>query len=103
MLGVSAAERSLLCDPPLLLHRQKEVLDSLKKGDVSGIRVSHSFAADKIVTFGLDEGFLQEGLRSFPDPRKRSRITTIAKTAPRGAPDQATTVPIEVHAPHRQS
>ena len=74
MLGVSAAESSFLCDPPLLFHRQKQTLDSLKKGEITDIRVSHSFAADKIVAFGLDEGFLQEGLRAFPDPRKRSEV-----------------------------
>ena len=74
MLGVLNGEQSIFCDAALLFHRQKEALDSLKKGEVSDIRVSHSFAADKVVAFGLDEGFLQEGLRSFPDPRKHVEV-----------------------------
>lgn len=67
-------ETSLLSETRLLFHRQKQVLDSLKKGDVTDIRVSHKFTADKIVAFGLDKGFLQEGLRAFPDPRKRNEV-----------------------------
>lgn len=61
-------------EPPLHFHRQKETLDSLKKGEVSDIRVSHSFAADKIVAYGLDEGFLKEGLEAFPDPRRHVEV-----------------------------
>jgi len=71
---VSVCEATSLCETPLIFHRQKEVLDSLKRGEISDIRVSQSYAADKIVSFGLKEGFLQDGLRKFPDPRKHMEV-----------------------------
>jgi len=51
-------------------HRQKETLDALEKGEIESIRVSQKLPVDRIVSFGLQEGFLQKGLKSFPDPRK---------------------------------
>lgn len=69
-----SVEAEIFVEPPLLFHRQKEVLDSLRKGDVSDIRVSHSFAADKVVAFGLDQGFLKVGLEKFPDPRRHIEV-----------------------------
>lgn len=68
------AQANIFRETPLLFHRQKEVLDSLKRGEISDLRVSHSYAADKIVSFGLKEGFLQEGLRRFPDPRRHVEV-----------------------------
>jgi Transposase DDE domain len=53
-----------------IAHRQKETLDSLKKGEIENIRVSQKLPIDQIVSYGLQEGFLQEGLKKFPDPRK---------------------------------
>jgi len=54
----------------ILKHRQNEVVDALKKGEVDLIRYDQKWPADELVCFALDQGFLQEGLRSFPDPRK---------------------------------
>lgn len=71
---MSAAEATSFQEAPLLFHRQKEVLDSLKRGEISDVRVSQSYAADKIVGFGLKEGFLQQGLKRFPDPRKHVEV-----------------------------
>lgn len=61
---------SVFREAPLLYHRQKEALDLLKRGKISDIRVSHKLPVDQIVGFGLDQDFLQEGLKLFPDPRK---------------------------------
>lgn len=51
-------------------HRQKETLDALEKGEIESIRVSQKLPVDRIVSFGLREGFLQDGFKKFPDPRK---------------------------------
>ena len=77
-----AAETTILRETPLIFHRQKEVIDSLKKGEISDIRVSQSYAADKIVSFGLKEGFLQEGLKCFPDPRRHVEVPIDALLLP---------------------
>lgn len=53
-----------------IAHRQRETLDALKKGEIESVRVSQKLPVDQIVGFGLKEGFLQEGLGKFPDPRK---------------------------------
>lgn len=53
----------------ILKHRQKEVIDCLKQGAVDLIRYDQKWPADELVRFALDQGFLQKGLRSFPDPR----------------------------------
>ncbi len=67
-------ESSIFREAPILFHRQKEALDLLRRGEISDIRVSHKWAIDKIVHFGLKEGFLQEGLKIFPDPRKHIEV-----------------------------
>jgi hypothetical protein len=51
-------------------HRQKETLDALKIGEIDCVRVSQKLPVDQIVAYGLKDGFLQEGLKKFPDPRK---------------------------------
>jgi Transposase DDE domain len=56
-------------EPSYIAHRQEVVLDALKKGDLEDLRVSQKWPVDKIVAFGLEQGFLQKGLKSFPDPR----------------------------------
>lgn len=53
-----------------MAHRQSETLDSLEKGEIESIRISQKLPVDQIVAFALQEGFLQEGLKNFPDPRK---------------------------------
>jgi hypothetical protein len=56
-------------EPLILRHRQEDVIDALKRGEVDLIRYDQKWPADELVRFALDEGFLQEGLKSFPDPR----------------------------------
>jgi hypothetical protein len=51
-------------------HRQKETLDALHLGEIESVRISQKLPVDRIVAFGLEEGFLQTGLKKFPDPRK---------------------------------
>lgn len=79
---MAVAETADFSDATLLFHRQEKVLDSLKRGEISDVRVSQSYAADKIVSFGLREGFLQEGLKSFPDPRRMSSVPIDALILP---------------------
>ncbi len=54
----------------LIHHRQEETLDRLKSGEISDISGSFTRPADAIVKYALDQGFLQEGFKSFPDPRE---------------------------------
>ena len=61
-------------EPKYLAHRQDIVLDALKKGEIEDLRVSQKWPVDEIVAFALKEGFLQLGLRSFPDPRKKIEV-----------------------------
>lgn len=51
-------------------YDQNQTLDALKKGEIESIRVSQKLPVDQIAAFALQEGFLQEGLKKFPDPRK---------------------------------
>ena len=51
-------------------HKQKETIANLKAGEIDDLRVSNQLPIDDIVKFGLKEGLLKEGLKSFPDPRK---------------------------------
>ena len=51
-------------------YDQKQTLDALKKGEIESIRVSQKLPVDQIAAFALQDGFLQEGLKKFPDPRK---------------------------------
>lgn len=63
-----------LDEQQLVFHSQKLVIDSLKSGEIENIRISQNLAIDKIVSFGLKEGFLKTGLKSFPDPRKNYSV-----------------------------
>lgn len=54
----------------LIEYKQKKTLDALKQGEIENLRVTAKMPIDDIVSFGLDENFLKEGLTSFPDPRK---------------------------------
>jgi Transposase DDE domain len=57
-----------------IAHRQKETLDSLQKGEIESIRVSQKLPVDQIAAFALGEGFLQAGLKKFPDPRSQWEV-----------------------------
>src|SRR3990167_9197669 len=57
-----------------IAHRQEEVLDALKKGEIEGVHISQNLPVDKIAAFGLKEGFLQAGFKCFPDPRKNFEV-----------------------------
>lgn len=59
----------LFPDLPIISHKQKETIANLKAGEIDDLRVSNQLPIDDIVKFGLKEGFLKEGLKSFPDPR----------------------------------
>lgn len=61
-------------DLPILKHDQDGTLRSLKNGDITDVSVSCKKPVDHIVSYGLKEGILQEGLKAFPDPRKRSEV-----------------------------
>ena len=60
----------LFPDLPIISRKQKETIANLKAGEIDNLRVSNQLPIDDIVKFGLKEGFLKEGLKSFPDPRK---------------------------------
>ena len=60
----------LFPDLPIIVHKQNETIAKLKAGEIDDLRVSNQLPIDDIVKFGLKEGFLKEGLKSFPDPRK---------------------------------
>lgn len=57
-------------EPIYIKHAQKETLDRLKAGEIETVVPSFRYPIDDIVGFGLKGGFLQTGLKSFPDPRK---------------------------------
>ena len=61
-------------DVPILKHSQDEVVAALEKGEITDVCVSCKKTVDHIVNYGLKEGFIQEGLKSFPDPRKRYEV-----------------------------
>ena len=61
-------------EPRWIYHRQEDVLERLKQGDIEDVRISQKMPVDQIVAFGLKEQFLQKGLRSFPDPRKEFEV-----------------------------
>ncbi len=56
-------------DLPFIKHKQDETISALKAGEIEDIRVAQQMPIDDIVEYGLDNKFLQEGLKSFPDPR----------------------------------
>ncbi len=53
-----------------VVHRQSQALDSLAKGEIESVRVNQKLPVDQIIAFALEKGFLQDGLKQFPDPRK---------------------------------
>jgi hypothetical protein len=57
-----------------LFHRQEEVMNAFREGEIEDIQVSQKLPVDQLVTFGLREGFLKQGLQSFPDPRQTSEV-----------------------------
>ena len=57
-------------DLPIIKHDHEATMKSLKNGDVKDVRVSCKKPVDYIVNYGLNEGIIQKGLKSFPDPRK---------------------------------
>jgi hypothetical protein len=61
-------------DPAVIQYKQDETIEALNRGEIKTIRVSQRMPVDKIVAFGLREGFLQSGLRNFPDPRKKWEV-----------------------------
>lgn len=61
-------------EPRWIQHRQKVALDALKQGAIEDVRISQKLPVDELVLFALKEGFLQKGLRQFPDPRKKFEV-----------------------------
>ena len=63
-------------EPPSehILYLQKETLDCLSKGEIEAVMADQVLPIDSIISFGLDQGILQEGLCSFPDPRKKHSV-----------------------------
>lgn len=61
-------------EPRWIQHRQKDVLDAIKQGVIEDVRISQKLPVDELVLFGLKQGFLQKGLRQFPDPRKKVEV-----------------------------
>jgi len=72
----------VLIDPEVIHHRQKETLEALQKGEIENVRISKNLPVDRIVEFGLKEGLLQKGLRSFPDPRQSFEVPIDALLLP---------------------
>ena len=64
----------IFSDVPIIRHSQKETIESLKEGDIEDLRMSCKLPVDHIANYGLETGLLQEGLKCFPDPRKRAEI-----------------------------
>jgi hypothetical protein len=61
-------------EPRWIVRRQNIVLEKLKRGEIEDVRFSQKLPVDEIVAFGMKQGLLQAGLRSFPDPRKRFEV-----------------------------
>lgn len=73
-LGMHLPKSRTFSEPRWISHRQGDVLDRLKQGDIEDVRISQKLPIDQIVAFALNEKFLQKGLRSFPDPRKEFEV-----------------------------
>jgi hypothetical protein len=71
-----------LSEPVVIQYKQKETVQALNRGEIKTIRISQRMPVDKIVAFGLGEGFLKNGLRSFPDPRKKWEVPIDALLLP---------------------
>jgi hypothetical protein len=74
MLNLKSTSFDSYLEPRWIQHRQEDVLDAMKKGDIEDVRISQKLPVDELVLFGLKEGFLQKGLRLFPDPRKKVEV-----------------------------
>lgn len=61
-------------DLPLIKFDQEGTLKALENGEIEDLRVSLQMPVDDIVEYGLEKGFLKDGLQSFPDPRKNYDI-----------------------------
>jgi hypothetical protein len=61
-------------EPHLVKFNQDETLSSLKQGKVENVRASSTCPVDQIVLYSMKQGLLQNSLRSFPDPRKKSEV-----------------------------
>ena len=70
MVGVIGPEGIGKLGGRFVAHDQKRTLDALEKGEIDCVRVSQRLPIDQIVAYGLKDGFLQTGLKTFPDPRK---------------------------------
>jgi hypothetical protein len=57
-----------------LFHRQDEVMNAFREGEIEDIQVSQKMPVDQLISFGLREGFLKPGLQSFPDPRQTFEV-----------------------------
>ena len=74
MFNQEFATSKCFFEPRWIEHRQKDALDALMQGAIEDVRVSQRMPVDELVLFGLKEGFLQKGLREFPDPRKKIEV-----------------------------
>ncbi len=61
-------------DLPIIKNDKKKTIESLKKGITESVRISQKMPVDSIAKYALDAGFLQDVLKSFPDPRKRYEV-----------------------------
>ena len=61
-------------DLPIIKNDKKKTIESLKKGIIESVRISQKMPVDSIAKYALDAGFLQDVLKSFPDPRKRYEV-----------------------------
>jgi hypothetical protein len=62
-------------DIEILHQHPKEVLESLKHGEVDSIEYAVDQITDEFMIYGLRGGLLEELSKSFPDPRKECEIT----------------------------
>jgi len=61
-------------DLPLIKEDKEATMKALKEGDIEDLRIDMEMPIDSILFYGLDSGFLKEGLTCFPDPRKNFDI-----------------------------
>ena len=79
---ISEVLAGLFPDVPILKHSQEKVLDALEKGEITDFSFSSKTPVDNIVSYGLKEGLVQSGLKSFPDPRKYYEVPIEALLLP---------------------
>jgi len=61
-------------DTRVIAFNQEGTLAALSRGAILDARVSQKLPVDELVSFGLKRGFIQEALKSFPDPRKSVEV-----------------------------